>query len=275
MPELPEVECVRRTLEPALAGRRPSRVAVGLAKMVRPEPKSFAAGIRGRLIKPLERHGKLLILPLEGGGYWTIHLGMTGQVILAPDRPQADHIHVTVSFDDGAEKLYFRDLRQFGAMTWCPDRAGLQAGPLKNMGPDALSISAGEFVDRMGGRTARIKPLLLDQRILAGVGNIYADECLHRAGINPSSRPADLKPGQLERLHAALIETLGEALIKGGSSVKNFVDARGRAGTFQHEHRVYRRTGQACPACGAAVERVVLGGRSTHFCPVCQVGCDQ
>lgn len=273
MPELPEVECVRRTLEPSLAGRRPSRVAVSLAKMVRPEPKSFAAGIRGREIKPLERHGKLLILPLEGGGFWTIHLGMTGQVILAASRPPADHIHVSVSFDDGAEKLYFRDLRQFGAMTWCRDRAGLESGPLANMGPDAMAISAGEFVNRLEGRTARIKPLLLDQRILAGVGNIYADESLHRAGINPSARPADLKPGQLERLHAALTETLAEALVKGGSSVKNFVDARGRAGTFQHEHRVYRRTGQPCPACGAIVERIVLGGRSTHFCPVCQEDC--
>lgn len=270
MPELPEVECVRRTLEPKVKGRRVARVRTTLAKLARPQPRVFAAGLAGSRVLGTDRHGKLLILVLNDGAYWTIHLGMTGQVILADQRPEVKHIHISVSFDDGGPRLYFRDPRQFGGMTYCPDRAALEAGPLANMGPDALGIDRDVFVSRLAGRRARIKPLLLDQRVVAGIGNIYADESLHRAGIHPMSRPAELAEADLARLHGCLIETLGEALKMGGSSIANFVDAHGRPGAFQRVHRVYQRAGQACPACGSEVQRMVLGGRSTHFCEHCQ-----
>ncbi len=270
MPELPEVECVRRTLEPAVVGRRVSRVRVQKPKLARPSPRGLARGLGGREITATSRHGKLLILHLDDGGFWAIHLGMTGQVIMARKRPRADHIHITVSFSDKGPRLYYRDLRQFGFMAHCPDRADLEAGPLANYGPDALGLDLDTFVSSLARRTAPLKSLLLDQRILAGVGNIYADESLHRAGISPLARPRDLPAEKLAALHAAVQETLAEALAQGGSSVRNFVDARGRAGTFQHAHRVYKRTGHPCPRCGAAIERIVLGGRSTHFCPQCQ-----
>lgn len=270
MPELPEVESVRRTLAPRLEGRIVSRVRVGLPKLARPSPGDLAAGIRGRMVQKIGRHGKLLILELDSGGFWTIHLGMTGQLILASQRPRAKHIHITISFADGGERLYYRDLRQFGALTFCPDAAALAAGPLANMGPDALGLERGRFVSRLASRRTPLKSLLLDQRVLAGVGNIYADEALHRAGLHPTSRPAELSSRQLNDLHRHLQQILAEALARGGSSVRNFVDAEGRPGTFQHALRVYRRTGQPCPACQTTIAKIVLAGRSTHFCPHCQ-----
>ena len=149
-------------------------------------------------------------------------------------------------------------------------RPPLDAGPLANMGPDALGIPLEVFLERLSGRGGKIKSLLLDQRVLAGVGNIYADESLHRAGLHPLSRPVDLSQEQLIGLHHHLQEILTEALARGGSSISNFVDAHGRPGTFQHAHRVYQRGGQACNECGCEIERIVVAGRSTHFCPHCQ-----
>lgn len=270
MPELPEVETVRRTLAPRIEGRTISQVRIGLPKLARPSPQVFSRGLRGNMVQRVSRHGKLMILELTGGGYWTIHLGMTGQVILAHKRPKANHIHVTISFADGGERLYYRDMRQFGGMNFCPDQAALAAGPLANFGPDAMEIGPAEFSARLAGRTAPIKGLLLDQRILAGVGNIYADEALHRAGLHPLARPRDLSPKRLANLLEHVQETMAEALARGGSSVRNFVNAEGRPGTFQHAHRVYQRTGQPCPACQTAIEKIVVAGRSTHFCPSCQ-----
>lgn len=270
MPELPEVECVRRTLEPAVLGRRVAQVRTTLPKLARPNPRALARGMGHRVIQALGRHGKLLIMHLDDGSFWTIHLGMTGQVILASQRPQAKHIHITVSFDDGGPRLYFRDPRQFGAMTHCPDQAALQAGPLANMGPDALGLGQEEFIERLAKRGGRLKSVLLDQRVLAGVGNIYADESLHMAGLHPLSRPSQLSAEDLGRLHQALQEVLRLSLKRGGSSVSNFVDARGRPGTFQHAHRVYRRTGQPCPVCAGIIQRTVVAGRSTHYCTQCQ-----
>lgn len=270
MPELPEVECVRLTLTPAVQGRQVARVRVGLAKLARPTPEVFRQGLRGRLVTGSDRHGKLLILNLDDGSFWAIHLGMTGQLITAPKRPGANHIHLTVSFTDSGPKLYFRDLRQFGYMAHCADRQALVSGPLANMGTDALSIGRREFIDRLAGRTAPLKSLLLNQSILAGVGNIYADEALHRSGLSPLARPVDLSAAELTRLHGQVQKTLRQALEQGGSSVRNFVDAEGRPGTFQNAHQVYRRTGEPCPTCGCPIERVTLAGRSTHFCPQCQ-----
>ncbi|MFH1060513.1 MAG: bifunctional DNA-formamidopyrimidine glycosylase/DNA-(apurinic or apyrimidinic site) lyase [Pseudomonadota bacterium] len=270
MPELPEVESVRRTLMPGIQGRVVRAVEAEPSKVLRPDLAQFRRGLAGRTVTGSLRRGKLLVLTLDDGAYWAAHLGMTGQLILARKRPDANHIHVRVRFADDGPSLFYRDMRKFGYLAYCPDQAALMAGLYGQMGPDALDIPAAVFLERLAGRRAPLKSLLLDQRILAGVGNIYADEALHRARLSPTRAPAALAPAALLRLHGELIATLHEALASGGSSVKNFVDAQGRAGTFQEAHRVYRRTGQPCPACGAAVERIVLGGRSTHFCPACQ-----
>ncbi|MFZ5586399.1 MAG: bifunctional DNA-formamidopyrimidine glycosylase/DNA-(apurinic or apyrimidinic site) lyase [Thermodesulfobacteriota bacterium] len=272
MPELPEVESVRRTLLPGILGRVVREVQAQPSKVLRPNLERFRRGLKGRAVTGSLRRGKLLVLTLDGGAFWTAHLGMTGQLILAPERPQADHIHARVAFADAGPSLFYRDLRKFGHLAFHPDQASLMAGLYGRMGPDALDIPAAVFLERLAGRRAPLKSLLLDQRILAGVGNIYADEALHRAGIAPTRAPAGLDRAALLRLHAELVATLAEALAQGGSSVKNFVDAQGRAGTFQEAHRVYRRTGQPCPVCGSSVQRIVLGGRSTHFCPACQPG---
>jgi formamidopyrimidine-DNA glycosylase len=270
MPELPEVESVRRTLMPRIQGRRIARVNAPEGRLIRPSHKAFCQGLVGRRVEGSRRQGKLLMLELEGGAFLAVHLGMTGQLIMASHRPQADHLHVTIGFEDQGESLYYRDVRRFGFLAFCPDWAAVLAGPLANMGPDALGMESGLFVERVSGRKVPLKSLLLDQRVLAGVGNIYADEALHRAGLSPLARTADLAPADLRRLNEVLQETLAESLARGGSSVKNFVDAQGRPGTFQHAHRVYRRTGLPCPVCGQPVEKIVLAGRSTHFCPRCQ-----
>ena len=270
MPELPEAECVRRTLEPDLLGRKVHRVTVRLDKLARPTPLVFRRGLAGRTITGTSRHGKMIILHLDDGSFWTIHLGMTGQVIMDRQKPEASHVHISVGFADGGPSLHYRDIRQFGHLDWSQDRESLMKGPLANFGPDALLIGRDEFVAKLKNRTAPVKALILDQRILAGVGNIYADESLHKAGINPMAKPRDLADNHLARLHGEIQDTLKEAIEKGGSSVRNFVDAKGRAGTFQHEHQVYQRTGLPCPHCGETVQKCVVGGRSTHFCPHCQ-----
>jgi formamidopyrimidine-DNA glycosylase len=270
MPELPEAECVRQTLTPQLINRKVASVRVNLAKIARPDPASYSKGIRGRTVIATSRHGKMLLIHLDNGSFWNIHLGMTGQVILAEKRPRAKHIHITVGFRDKGPKLYYRDMRQFGFMGYWPDEETLRKVALKNFGPDALLISKDEFVKALSFRKAPIKSLLLDQRILAGIGNIYADESLHRAGISPLAKPAELSSRKLGILHQQIQVTLKDALAKGGSSVRNFVDAEGRAGTFQHAHLVYQRGGQACSACGETIKRVVVAGRSTHYCPCCQ-----
>ncbi|MCB2187742.1 MAG: bifunctional DNA-formamidopyrimidine glycosylase/DNA-(apurinic or apyrimidinic site) lyase [Deltaproteobacteria bacterium] len=272
MPELPEVECVRRTLTPRILGRTIAGARVRLAKMARPGPEALAAGLGGKTVRATSRRGKLLLVELDQEDFLAIHLGMTGQLILAASRPAVPHIHLEITFTDGGDTLFFRDVRQFGFMAYCPDQAALAAGPMANLGPDALGLEPGVLAERLAGKGGRLKNLLLDQRILAGVGNIYADECLHRAGLSPLARPRDHAPEDLCRLGACLQETLHEALAQGGSSVRNFVDAEGRPGTFQEAHRVYQRGGQPCPMCGESIHRIVLAGRSTHYCPRCQPG---
>jgi formamidopyrimidine-DNA glycosylase len=251
-------------------GRTVAKAVVVIDKLARPNAKAFARGLKGREVLASRRQGKLIMLELDRGGYWTIHLGMTGQLILADERPEASHLHIHVAFTDQGPSLYYRDVRRFGAMGFWPDQAALAAGPLARMGPDALQMTDAVFIQRLAKRHGPLKAVLLDQTVLAGVGNIYADEALHRAGLSPLARPADLSAKVLARLNQSLQQTLAEALAQGGSSVRNFVDAQGRPGTFQEAHRVYQRAGLPCPACGTAVQKIVLAGRSTHFCPRCQ-----
>jgi formamidopyrimidine-DNA glycosylase len=270
MPELPEVESVRQTLTPQIVGRFVAKAVVDIGKLAKPDPRTFARGLQGRRVRASRRQGKLIIMELDDDRFWTIHLGMTGQLIMAPDRPEASHVHIRVDFDDQGYSLFYRDVRCFGTMGFWRDQAALLAGPLARMGPDALHMSDDVFVERLTKRQAPLKAVLLNQLLLAGVGNIYADEALHRARLSPLARPAELPAKDLARLNQCLQEILTEALAQGGSSVRNFVDAHGRPGTFQEVHRVYQRVGLPCPACGAAVQKIVLASRSTHFCPECQ-----
>ena len=262
MPELPEVETVLRTLAPRVTGRviRAARYFSPLA--AGGEPEAMAAALSGRRIIEVRRKGKYLILPLDAG-WMRIHLRMTGRLLI--DAPRTPWTRAVLEFDDG-HTLVFDDPRQFGRMLW----SSAPPDDVSRLGPDALDLDAAAFAARLRGRRGRVKPLLLNQRILSGLGNIYVDEALHRARIHPLTPAMRLGPVRLARLHQAVAEVLAEAIAAGGSSISDYVDAAGRRGWFQLAHRVYGRAGQPCPTCGTAIRRIVVAQRGTHYCPRCQ-----
>jgi formamidopyrimidine-DNA glycosylase len=272
MPELPEVEIIRGQLQRELAGARIARCEVFLPRLVTcPTPLGYRRGLKGRRIEDVGRRGKYLIFSLDDGRELVVHLGMTGSLVLAPPREERPrHTHIVFHLEDGRDLLYV-DPRTFGetALLRRGDRAPLRG--LCSIGPEPLEedFTCEVMADRLQGR-CRVKSALLDQSRVAGVGNIYADETLHRAGVNPLRRLDELTPAEIERIHSALREVLSEAISRGGSSVSDYVDLRGERGEFQESHRVYRREGERCPACGAAIRREVVSGRSTYFCPKCQ-----
>jgi formamidopyrimidine-DNA glycosylase len=262
MPELPEVETVVRSIA-RLVGRRIVSAEFRAARILRGgDPERMAARLAGRRIAAIRRYGKFILVTLSGGGYLLLHLGMTGRLLLggAPGK----HTHAVFTLDGGV--LQFDDSRQFGAIEVHEDFPARVA----RLGPEPLEIAAPDFARALRRRRTRVKALLLDQTFVRGVGNIYADEALFRAGIHPMAITARLRQDRALRLHQALAEVLTEAIAAGGSSISDYVDAGGRRGLFQVSHRVYQRTGQACVNCGAAVRRVVVAQRSSHFCPRCQ-----
>ena len=272
MPELPEVEIIRKQLEKELAGARIERCEVYLPRLVtHPTPLGYRRGLRGRNVMSVSRRGKYLLLELEGGRELVVHLGMTGSLIFSsPGSERPRHTHIVLHLADGRDLLYV-DPRTFGetALLRRGDRKPLRG--LHAIGPEPLDddFTCEVLGDSLRGK-CRVKSALLDQSRVAGIGNIYADESLHRAGINPLRRLDELKPAEVERLHAAVRGVLEEAIARGGSSVSDYVDLRGERGSFQDVHRVYRREGESCPACGAAIRREVIAGRSSYFCPKCQ-----
>jgi formamidopyrimidine-DNA glycosylase len=268
MPELPEVESVRRTLAPLIVRQTINRVVCApYPRLFRPGPEEVAQKLAGHKINKLGRLGKLIILTLSKGAFATIHLGMTGQLICALSPPEAGHIHMSALLSH--TRLFFRDPRRFGQIAFYGSAKQL-APVLARMGPDALIISDEQFYGALIRHRAPIKTTLLNQSVLAGVGNIYADEALFMARLSPRRLAGELSRKEGERLNQALKEVMNKSLAMGGSTVKNFVDAAGRPGTFQETHQVYQKTGQPCPVCGAAIQKMVLGGRATHYCPVCQ-----
>ncbi len=271
MPELPEVETLVRGLRDQLTHLRFSKVAVNLKKCVRESPRSFAHFLEGRRILLVERRGKNIIMRLSGGNALLVHLRMTGGLRVVPEEaPLEKHTHVVFSFQGRPWQLRFLDPRQFGRMAVEKDRGRDGFASLAGLGPEPLEISAKEFVSLVRSKRRSLKPLLLDQRFLAGVGNIYADEALHRAHIHPRQRSEALERRGILRLYRALRQILREAIRAGGTSVRTFADARGSAGRFQKFLRVYGREGEACRTCGEAIVREKVGGRSTYYCPRCQ-----
>jgi formamidopyrimidine-DNA glycosylase len=262
VPELPEVETVRRTLAPHLAGRRIESVRYFSALAAGGSPGAMTEGLTGRRILDLERKGKYLVFPLDAG-WMTIHLRMTGKLLV--DGGHTAWTRAEIELDSG-HTLVFEDVRQFGRLLWSRDFPA----DVARLGPDALGLGATEFVVRLQGRRASLKPLLLNQRIVCGLGNIYVDEALHRARIHPLAVAARLSWTRLLRLHQAVDEVLAEALAAGGSSISNYVDAEGRRGWFQTSHRVYGREGEPCLNCATPIRRIVVAQRGTHFCPRCQ-----
>lgn len=279
MPELPEVETVARGVHARVRGDR--IVDVWFASHAQPfknSPARQARGLANRVILAVHRTGKHIVCELSAAGaaadvtqspaaQWIVHLGMTGRLLVtAPDAPVARHTHARLTLASGRE-LRFVDPRRFGRLEF-RDLTKVQGflGP----GAEPLTIAAPEFARLFKGRRLAIKAALLNQKLLSGVGNIYADESLFRAGIRPRKAAGRLTRAELENLRTALLQVLEQAIRLGGSSVSDYVDADGAPGFFQLEHCVYQRTGEPCRRCKSLIRRVVIGGRSTHYCPRCQ-----
>jgi formamidopyrimidine-DNA glycosylase len=262
VPELPEVETTVRSVAPKLIGRRIRHARFSSRLVLRQDPEEAAARIEGRRIDVVRRHGKHIIAELSGGCYLTIHLGMTGKLLI--NGAEGPHTRAVFELDRG--RLVFDDPRQFGRIETCtelPER-------IERLGPDALEATEEEFSARLAARSGRIKPLLLNQLFLRGIGNIYADESLFRARIHPLAQAARLGRERKHRLYEAIQEVLRAAISSGGSSISDYVDGDGRRGWFQISHQVYGREGEPCVRCGAPVRRIVVGQRGTHYCPKCQ-----
>jgi formamidopyrimidine-DNA glycosylase len=271
MPELPEVETIVRGLRDQLTHQTFSKVVVNLPKCVHEFPQIFTSSLAGKRILAVKRRGKNIIIGLSRGHSLRIHLRMTGRLKLVPSHDSLEkHTHVVFSFKGKPWQLRFLDARQFGRLSIEKNRAGENPDSLADLGPEPLEISAQEFLSRVRSRHRAIKPLLLDQHFLAGVGNIYADETLYRAKIHPRQRVEMLEDKIILRLYHALRQVLREAIQAGGSSVRTYVDANGSAGRFQKYLRVYGKKGEACRNCGASIQREKVGGRSSFYCPRCQ-----
>jgi formamidopyrimidine-DNA glycosylase len=298
MPELPEVETIARGVHERVRGDRIAQVWFGSHREpFKTSPARQAAGLEGRVILAVHRTGKHIVCELgaaneltihpgrkisKGRSFaalrmtstmdtaeaqWIVHLGMTGRLLVTtPDAPVAAHTHARLTLASGRE-VRFVDPRRFGRLEW---RDLAKTAGFASPGSEPLSIETEEFAALFRGRKLAIKAALLNQTLLAGVGNIYADESLFRAGIRPRRQAGKLSRADLERLRLALREVLEHAIRLGGSSVSDYVDAAGVRGFFQLEHCVYLRTGEPCRRCETPIRRIVLAGRGTHYCPNCQ-----
>lgn len=273
MPELPEVETVRRQLEAVLPGWTLTGVAAVEPSMLRGVlPRDIKKHLCGRTLGHPRRKGKFLLLPLSGGVWLTLHLGMTGRLLVPSGRrPRDAHDRFVFALAREGQKAWFvfRDARKFGRVELSE---GGPASRVSTLGPDGWmgEWGADYLAGRFKGRRAAVKALLLDQRILAGVGNIYADEALFEAGILPSRPAGSLNHAELERLAAAVRSTLDRGVRALGCSVSDFLHVDGGRGSMQEGLRAYRRQGLACTRCGATMERTIIAGRGTGYCPCCQ-----
>jgi formamidopyrimidine-DNA glycosylase len=273
VPELPEVETVRSTLEPVLVGRRLDRVEIRDPRLVRPyEPLEIAAELEGEVVAAVERRGKYLIFRFESGRVLLIHLRMTGSVRHAPGGILDDdpYRRAVVRLDDGSDVAY-RDVRRFG--TWLVVEAGeLEPYLSARLGGEPLGagFTARVLADRLRGRRAPIKAAVLDQRTLAGMGNIYADEALWRARIHPLRPAGELDPAEVRRLHSAVRRALEAGIARQGATLRDYSTPDGARGRMQHEFKVYGRGGEPCERCGTPIDKIRVAGRGTWYCPACQ-----
>jgi formamidopyrimidine-DNA glycosylase len=271
MPELPEVETIRRQLEPEITGARIADAAVFDERWTRPGfPGEVEDLLRGRTIDAVERRGKYLLLRLEGGRTLAMHLRMTGNLRLVDETTDPPYLRAQLQLE-GGRRLLFTDARRFGHAVVLDD-AELDEYFAARLGIEPLSdsLTAEELCRRAAGRRAPLKSFLLNQLGVAGIGNIYADEALHRAELHPLSPAGSMKPEDCERLRVGIVEALEAGLRSGGASIDDYRDSRGEQGAMQDEFLVHTREGKPCPRCGAEIRRIVVGGRSTYFCPSCQ-----
>lgn len=267
MPELPEVETTVRGLERVLLGRRIERVELRRPDLRRAMPEGLGQRLVGARVTGLRRRAKYGLVDTDRGDTLVFHLGMSGKWRVDPEEIEK-HDHVVIETDDG-RRVALNDPRRFGSLDLVPTEE-LESWPaFAALGPEPLEIDARQLRQRLAGRNAPIKALLLDQGVIAGLGNIYVCEALHRAHIRPTRAGGSVSLERLERLARAIREVLAEAIEAGGSTLRDFASPDGELGYFSKTFAVYDREGQACP-CGGRVKRMVQGGRSTFFCPRCQ-----
>jgi formamidopyrimidine-DNA glycosylase len=290
MPELPEVEVTRRRIGKLLVGRKIARIVTTKPSyFFLTSPKKLQQELAGQSVKKLERHGKYLLARLDGGSTLLLHLGMTGQLfgegarsirlLRAPDRrskgterPRGfspdEHTHLQLEFADGGPRVFFRDVRKFGKVLLVA--AGRSDPRLEKLGIDALEANGSQLFDAARARKIPIKSLLLDQAVIAGIGNIYADEALFLAGVSPRRAARRVDAAACAAIIAAAQKVMRRSIQTGGSSISDYVNPDGSDGGYQNERRVYGREDEPCPTCGTAIRRVVIAQRSSHFCPACQ-----
>jgi formamidopyrimidine-DNA glycosylase len=261
MPEGPEVESVVRSLRRGIIGRRILNAELKNGRVLIGSAVTTSRALAGRRIDAIERHGKFIAIHLDQG-FLVVHLGMTGRLLLnaEPDK----WTHAIFNLDRGT--MIYSDPRQFGRIEYgrtLPERVA-------KLGPEPLDVTLEEFTARLAKRDSPIKAVLLNQAVVRGVGNIYADETLFRAGVHPKRKASSISKTRVAKIHVGMRQVLSEAIAAGGSSISDYVDADGAKGWFQVEHRAYGRTGEPCKICGTPINRIVLAQRSTHFCPQCQ-----
>jgi formamidopyrimidine-DNA glycosylase len=272
MPELPEVETVRRSLARELAGRRIVNVReIGWPSIVAaPTPDELCLALCDRAVERVDRRAKYVLIRLDNDETLAVHLRMTGQLLVVPgDAPSDKHTHIILSLDDGRE-LRFHDTRKFGRW-WLLNADGL-AELESRLGDEPLGdgFTLAAFQARLAGRRTKLKPLLLDQSVVAGIGNIYADEALWMSRLHPLRTADSLDEDEVAALHASIIAALDQGIQRRGTTLVNYRDASGASGENQDYLNAYGRTGAPCPRCGTPIERIIVAQRSTHICPTCQ-----
>ncbi|MCI0641685.1 MAG: bifunctional DNA-formamidopyrimidine glycosylase/DNA-(apurinic or apyrimidinic site) lyase [Gemmataceae bacterium] len=271
MPELPEVETVVRDLRGPLVGKRIAALVVSRKALRRPWRRAWNKSLIGRMFRSVERRGKWIMLDVEGP-MLLVHLGMTGQfTVCSAEDPRQDHTHLVFSLDKGGMELRFRDIRRFGSATLFPDLDALTKSFVEDrLGPEPFDLDPVYWRQALAKTSRNLKAILLDQRVVAGVGNIYADESLFEARLHPTRLGKNLKLREIDRLREAIVAVLSRAIERRGSSIRDYVGGSGLQGKYQDEFRVYGRTDEDCWTCGTAITQFRLAGRSTHCCPRCQ-----
>ncbi|MEI7687855.1 MAG: bifunctional DNA-formamidopyrimidine glycosylase/DNA-(apurinic or apyrimidinic site) lyase [Planctomycetota bacterium] len=270
MPELPEVETVVRDLRPLLVGRTITNIETSRLALRRRWPANASRSLIDRTVISVDRRGKWIVIELDEPAL-LVHLGMTGQFTVAPaDVPRQDHTHFIFRLDN-TQELRFRDIRRFGSVSLYSGLAELRESFIASkLGPEPFDVDPKMWHASLKKTNRNLKACLLDQRLIAGVGNIYADEALFEAKLNPKTLGSKLTRPQAERLRLAVEKVLRRGIELRGSTIRNYVGGSGLQGAMQNEFQAYGRTGEPCSRCSQPIERIVLAGRSTHFCPRCQ-----
>jgi len=271
VPELPEVETIVRDLRPALVGRRLGPMRKSTRSLRSPWKRSWRRHLRGACVRSIERRGKWIIISLDSEVCLLVHLGMTGQLRVMPaSEPVAPHTHLIFHLDGGRAHLRFRDVRRFGQATVIETRSLAAFFDRTRLGPEPFKLDASYWDQTLGATRRSLKAVLLDQSVVAGIGNIYADEALFEARLHPARSACRLTAAERGRLRQVLPKVLNRAIEGRGSTIRDYVDGAGQVGGYQNEFRAYGRTGEPCQRCARPIRRVRLAGRSTHYCPGCQ-----